>query len=147
VITRVEFVGAEFLYAVRVDTSLGFELCPADACQPGDAFCPADRPAAAAPVTTPPRFEIIPGFDHPIIRQYRRFLAANDIAVAGIEFIADADGTLYTYDVNTNTNYNSAAEAKAGLSGMGAIADYLGGELAALARPPVARIAALAGMQ
>src|SRR5947208_9913433 len=30
-ITRVEFVGAKFLYAVRVDTSQGFELCPADA--------------------------------------------------------------------------------------------------------------------
>ena len=30
-ITRVEFVGGRFLYAVRVDTSQGFELCPADA--------------------------------------------------------------------------------------------------------------------
>ena len=30
-ITRVEFIGREFLYAVRVDTSEGFELCPADA--------------------------------------------------------------------------------------------------------------------
>src|SRR5581483_1526629 len=40
-ITRVEFVGGRFLYAVRVDTSLGFELCPADVCQVGDAFCPA----------------------------------------------------------------------------------------------------------
>ena len=29
-ITRVEFVGGRFLYAVHVDTSLGFELCPAD---------------------------------------------------------------------------------------------------------------------
>ncbi|MBI4275494.1 MAG: alpha-L-glutamate ligase, partial [Rhizobiales bacterium] len=32
-ITRVEFVGGRFLYAVQVDTSQGFELCPADACQ------------------------------------------------------------------------------------------------------------------
>ena len=32
-VTRVEFVGGKFLYAVRVDTSQGFELCPADACQ------------------------------------------------------------------------------------------------------------------
>src|SRR5262245_22894399 len=35
-ITRVEFVGGRLLYAVRVDTSLGFELCPADVCQVGD---------------------------------------------------------------------------------------------------------------
>ena len=33
-ITRCEFIGGKFHYAVRVDTSNGaFELCPADACQ------------------------------------------------------------------------------------------------------------------
>src|SRR5215813_8738561 len=31
-ITRAEFVGGRFVYAVEVDTSDGFELCPADAC-------------------------------------------------------------------------------------------------------------------
>jgi hypothetical protein len=87
------------------------------------------------------------GRDECVRARAGRHRAVDHGAVAGIEFIADADGTLYTYDVNTNTNYNSAAEARAGLSGMGAIADYLGGEFAALARPPVARIAALAGMQ
>src|SRR3954447_9590448 len=45
-IPRLEFVGGQFLYAVRVDTSQGFELCPADACQIdsaaiGSAACPA----------------------------------------------------------------------------------------------------------
>ena len=35
-----------------------------------------------------------------------------------------------TYDVNTNTNYNPAAEAKAGVSGMQAIARFLGRQLA-----------------
>ena len=39
-ITRAEFVGGRFLYAVEVDTSDGFELCPADACAIGDANCP-----------------------------------------------------------------------------------------------------------
>ena len=34
-------------------------------------------------------------------------------------------GTAFTYDVNTNTNYNPDAEARAGRSGMGAIARYL----------------------
>ena len=33
-ITRVEFIGRKLLYAVRVDTSAGFELCPADVCEP-----------------------------------------------------------------------------------------------------------------
>ena len=128
-ITRVEFVGGEFLYAVQVDTSLGFELCPADVCEIGDAFCPAGE-TAAAPAA--PRFRIVPGFDHPIVERYRKFIADHGIGIAGIEFITDAAGELYTYDVNTNTNYNGAAEAQAGIYGMRAIARYLGKELGRL---------------
>ena len=128
-ITRVEFVGGQFLYAVQVDTSLGFELCPADVCQVDDAFCPVGE-VPATPAA--PRFRIIEGFADPIVERYQRFLAANGIGIAGIEFITDAAGRKYTYDVNTNTNYNPAAEAEAGRYGMRAIADYLGRELARL---------------
>ena len=127
-ITRVEFVGGEFLYAVRVDTTLGFELCPADVCEVGDAMCPVGE----APSTAAPRFEIVEGFNHPIIEKYKKVLAANGVEVAGVEFISDARGELYTYDINTNTNYNSAAEARANKFGMRAVAAFLGRELRAL---------------
>jgi hypothetical protein len=124
-ITRVEFVGGKFLYAVRVDTSLGFELCPADVCEVGDAMCPVgEKPSAVAP-----RFEVIERFSHPIVERYRKVLAANDIEIGGVEFIADAAGELYTYDINTNTNYNSAAEERAGKFAMPAVAAFLGREL------------------
>lgn len=135
-ITRVEFVGGEFLYAVRVDTSLGFELCPADVCQVGGAFCPAGGTAPASPAA---RFRIVRGFDHPIVGRYRQFIAENGIGIAGIEFIADAAGELYTYDVNTNTNYNADAEREAEIYGMRAIARYLSGELRRLEAPLRAR--------
>jgi glutathione synthase/RimK-type ligase-like ATP-grasp enzyme len=130
-ITRVEFVGGRFLYAVRVDTSLGFELCPADVCQVDDAFCPVGE---TAPATAAPRFRVIDGFAHPIVERYRRFIADNGIGIAGIEFITDRDGELYTYDVNTNTNYNGDAEREAGIFGMRAIAAYLRDELRAVER-------------
>ena len=137
-ITRVEFVGGRLLYAVRVDTSEGFELCPADACRIDDLFCPVDAPGSAprpeaevtASTSVRPMFEVIEGFDHELVPRYEAFLAANDIHIAGIEFIVDAQGRTFTYDVNTNTNYNSDAEAVAQVSGMGAIASYLGDELA-----------------
>ncbi|WP_019142909.1 ATP-grasp domain-containing protein [Noviherbaspirillum massiliense] len=131
-ITRVEFVGGRFLYAVRVDTSLGFELCPADVCQVDDAFCPAGE---APPAASAPRFRILKDFREPIVEKYARFIADNGIGIAGIEFIIDAAGTIYTYDVNTNTNYNSEAEAEAGMYGMRAIAAYLGEELEMSVRP------------
>lgn len=124
-ITRCEFVGGRFLYAVRVDTSDGFELCPADACNIEDAFCPADAPQ-------PSKFTVLPDFYDPILERYEAFLKENGIAVAGIEFIRDASGEIYTYDVNTNTNYNGEAERAAGIetTGMQALAVYLGEELA-----------------
>jgi len=134
-ITRVELVGGKFLYAVRVDTSQGFELCPADACQ-----VDASKLAEACPAVAPgDKFQIVQGFDHPLIARWEAFLAANDIGIAGIEFIVDESGRSFTYDVNTNTNYNPDAEAKDGraatssrgkLGGMGAIAAHLGGLLA-----------------
>ncbi len=125
-ITRVEFVGGKFLYAVQVDTSQGFELCPADACQidaPSIAgVCPAVAPSD--------KFKIIRDFNSPLIARWQAFLAANDIGIAGVEFIVDETGRTYTYDINTNTNYNPDAESKDGRSGkttgMGAIASYLG---------------------
>jgi hypothetical protein len=120
-ITRVEFVGGRFLYAVRVDTSQGFELCPADACQVDAAAlagaCPAEAPTE--------KFRILRDFDSPLLPRWQRFLAANDIGIAGVEFIVDENGRAFTYDINTNTNYNPEAEAKDGRRGMGAIAEHL----------------------
>ena len=119
-ITRCEFVGGKFLYAVRVDTSDGFLLCPADECQDVGANCP----------TVPQsKFRILHELEDPIINAYEQVLRENDVHIAGIEFIVDADGHKFTYDINTNTNYNPAAEAAAGRSGMAAIAAYLGREL------------------
>lgn len=122
-ITRCEFVDGRFLYAVRVDTSDGFLLCPADECGVDGS----DR--ATEQVS---KFEILNDFDDPITDAYERVLRDNDVHIAGIEFIVDADGTKYTYDINTNTNYNPAAEKAAGRSGMVAIAAYLGRELSEL---------------
>ena len=126
-ITRAEFVGGRFLYAVEVDTSDGFELCPADVCAVGEANCP----VGAAPQH---KFTIVDGMPGALRTRLERFLAATGIEVAGIEFIADSAGRTLVYDVNTNTNYNPDAETRAGRadtnrSGPGAIAEFLGAQL------------------
>lgn len=120
-ITRCEFVGGEFMYAVMVDTSEGFELCPADACSVEDLFCPAGDSDGKQP-----KFQIINGFDDSILEKYKKMLRQNDIQIAGIEFIRDGKGNIYTYDINTNTNYNSNAEEVGRQFGMLEIAKYLG---------------------
>lgn len=134
-ITRCEFVGGQFIYAVNVNTEEGFELCPADVCAIGDDFCPTVKPASGNTQSTPAanpsstnKFQITHDYDqHPIIGKLQQCLADNGVEVAGIEIIEDADGQVYAYDINTNTNYNSQAEAEANveLTGMGAVAAFL----------------------
>jgi hypothetical protein len=132
-ITRCEFVGGKFVYAVRVDTSEGFELCPADVCQVGDLFCPVGEEQPE----TKPKFQIVEDFNESIINKYEQVLAANGIQIAGIEFIRDQNGEIFTYDINTNTNYNSDAEASAGKFGMLEVAKFLGKELEDLQKKTV----------
>lgn len=124
-ITRAEFIGGKFFYAVRVDTSEGFELCPADACTIDDLFCPVGEQ-----VEQKPKFEITGDVDLEQMARYEALLRENEITVAGIEFIKDENGVVYTYDINTNTNYNSDAEARAGKYGMLQLAEFLGKQLA-----------------
>lgn len=119
-ITRCEFIGGKFVYAVKVDTAGGFELCPADACQIGDQFCPAGEEG-----NSKPSFQILHDFHQTIIQKYENFLQQQQILVAGIEFIKDKAGNLYTYDINTNTNYNADAEKAADVYGMLELAKYL----------------------
>tara|TARA_B100000686_G_C16786110_1_gene975367 strand:- start:647 stop:1549 length:903 start_codon:yes stop_codon:yes gene_type:complete len=114
-IFRMEFVNSEFLYCVEVDTSQGFELCPAEACEL-DSNCPTEEVS---------KFTINENFSIPNISDYEKFLRNNDISIAGIEIIFDRKGGYWTYDVNTNTNYNPQAEAKAQKCAPEAIAHYL----------------------
>ena len=125
VIIRAEFVNSKFLYAVEVDASEGFELCPA---------CPEDQTDDAPETqffgeycpTIGNKFRIIKNYKrNSLIEKYEKFISANGIEIAGIEYIIDKNGEIFTYDVNTNTNYNSQAERSSEIKGMRSIANFL----------------------
>ena len=63
--------------------------------------------------------------DDPLVQKYLQMMRNEDIAVAGIEFIEDAEGRRYTYDINGTTNYSSALIAEAGIDGMRELARYI----------------------
>ncbi len=123
-ITRAEFINTRCYYAVRVDTSDGFELCPADTCGIEGAFCPMSGGQLTS--SGQPAFVVQPNNDHPVIKQLEQFMQAQHIDVAGVEYIVDAAGKTYVYDINTNTNYNQKAEAIAGVpKAIDAVVAYL----------------------
>ncbi|PCJ80530.1 MAG: alpha-L-glutamate ligase [Bacteroidetes bacterium] len=125
-ITRVEFVGGEMIYAVRVDASGGFELCPADSCHVNDDFCPTDGVGS--------KFSIHQKYENDDIYKYKNFLLSNGIGIGAIEYAKGSAGIRYVYDVNTNTNYNNQAELDSGgeIQGMREIAKFLSSQLKSL---------------
>lgn len=126
-ITRMEFIGGAFYYQVDVDTSGGFELCPADACEVGEQFCPAPGQDEKK------KFQLAAREPDPdLVASLERFLRANDAEVAAAEYVENADGERFVYDINMNTNYNQQAEREAGNDrrAMHRVAQFLGGELA-----------------
>ena len=128
IINRVEFVNSEFLYTVEVDASEGFELCPA--CPEDQINEPNTQFFGEFCPTIGNKFRIIKDYKkNSLIDKYKKFISANGIEIAGIEYIADKNGTIYTYDVNTNTNYNGQAEKDSEIKGMRSIADFLKKEL------------------
>ncbi|OGF54938.1 MAG: alpha-L-glutamate ligase [Candidatus Fraserbacteria bacterium RBG_16_55_9] len=124
-ITRVEIVNEEFLYAIQSDTSSGFQLCPAERCEPGDAFCPTTDASANGNSDRQNLFSLREGFDDPIIAQYIAFMSETGIDLAGIEFIEDHHGNKITYDVNGTTNYSPGVEERHGLNGWARVAEFL----------------------
>mmetsp|Transcript_17818 Transcript_17818/g.24740 ORF Transcript_17818/g.24740 Transcript_17818/m.24740 type:complete len:328 (-) Transcript_17818:38-1021(-) len=107
-ITRLEFVDGKFMYAVRVDTSNGFQLCPADACSAKEGeLCPIRGKGGRR------KFVIEEFSDQDLIERLEKVLEKVNVEVAGIEVIRGDDGVTYCYDMNANTNYNSSAEIRA----------------------------------
>ncbi|NCU73240.1 MAG: alpha-L-glutamate ligase [Candidatus Fonsibacter ubiquis] len=86
VVTRVEFIDSKFFYAVQVDASDSFELCPADACNIEEQFCPTNPDGN--------KFMIVKNYQSPLIANYEKFLKANHIEVAGTEKKAGQFGML-----------------------------------------------------
>lgn len=118
-ITRCEFIGARFHYAVRVDTSNGaFELCPAESCeieaQKSQKNALPSLAGAACEVGAAEKFTLRKDINAatPLVKKLETFLQKHRIDIAGVEFIEAENGESVVYDINTNTNYNKALEAR-----------------------------------
>ena len=129
-ITRMEFIGGNFIYSLKVFSKNSFELCPADACEVDlGQFCPVDETNDIN--NSQPSFFIDDEPDKNLAKQLTIFLKKHQIEVAGVEFIRNKDGVPIFYDINTNTNYNLNAErqSKVNKIGMEEIALFLKSEL------------------
>ena len=133
-IVRMEFLGDELLYAMRVVTHGRYNLCPSEQCNPandGDiATCtvPVLQETKAPPV----EFHPFPELPKEALEAGRRIIQKAGMDVAGIEYLETPDGRRVFYDVNANSNLRRPIGEAFGFDPFERVADYLEERLAGI---------------
>jgi glutathione synthase/RimK-type ligase-like ATP-grasp enzyme len=122
-IVRMEFLDGDLLYAMRVISHGGFNLCPSEVCNPetGDSYCAVPEAPPSAPV------EFMPYIDVPsvAVETGKRLMRAGGLDVGGIEYLEANDGRLIFYDINANSNLRAPIAKVFGFDPFERVVDFL----------------------
>jgi glutathione synthase/RimK-type ligase-like ATP-grasp enzyme len=126
-IVRLEFLGGELLYAMRVKTHGRFNLCPSPVCNPddGDGVCEVGDAVAAPPV----EFFAYPDVPPEAVETARRIVQAAKLDVGGIEYLESDNGRRVFYDINANSNLRPSVASAFGFDPFERVVDFLAGHL------------------
>ena len=128
-IVRLEFLGGELLYAMRVKTHGRFNLCPSPVCNPAEGSGVCEVPVEMAPA---PAVEFYPFPDVPseAVETATRIVQAARLDVGGIEYLETPDGRRVFYDINANSNLRPSVAAAFGFDPFERVVEYLQREIA-----------------
>ena len=128
-IVRLEFLGGELLYAMRVVTHGRYNLCPSPVCNPddGNGVCEVPAPEALA---EPPEFYPYPDVPRAAVDAATRIVRAARLDVGGIEYLETPDGRRVFYDINANSNLRPSVAAAFGFDPFERVVDFLVAQLA-----------------
>jgi len=126
-IVRLELLGGELLYAMRVKTHGRFNLCPSPVCNPddGEGVCEIPQQVEAPPV----EFHPYPEVPADAVETAKRIARAARLDVGGIEYLESPDGRRVFYDINANSNLRPSVAAAFGFDPFERVVDYLVGQL------------------
>ena len=134
-IVRMEFLGGEFLYAMRVISHGRFNLCPAPACNPEDGEAGACEIALEKQSAPAVEFFPYPEVPAKAVAWGKAIMAAGRLDVGGIEYLEAQDGRLVFYDINANSNLRPSVAQAFGFDPFERVVDYLVREIRRTARP------------
>ncbi len=123
-IIRLEFLGGELLYAMRVKTHGRFNLCPSPVCNPdeGEGECAVPVHQAAAP---PVEFFPFPEVPTDAVETAKQIVRAAKLDVGGIEYLETDNGRRVFYDINANSNLRPSVAAAFGFDPFERVVDFL----------------------
>jgi len=124
-IVRMDFLGGELLYAMRVISHGRFNLCPAPVCNPEDGaagVCEVPAEQSAAP---PVEFYPYPEVPAQAVALGKRIIAAGKLDVGGVEYLETEDGRLMFYDINANSNLRPSIGQAFGFDPFERVVDFL----------------------
>jgi glutathione synthase/RimK-type ligase-like ATP-grasp enzyme len=129
-IVRMEFLGGELLYAMRVVSHGAFNLCPSEMCNPegGGSHCEIPESQPVKPV------EFYPYQDVPdsAVTAGKQLIAVGGLDVGGIEYLEATDGRLIFYDINANSNLRAPIGQAFGFDPFERVVDFLVSKIEAL---------------
>jgi glutathione synthase/RimK-type ligase-like ATP-grasp enzyme len=125
-IVRLEFLGGQLLYAMRVKTHGRFNLCPSPVCNPDEGEGACEVPVVQSP---PVEFYPYPEVPPEAVATAGRIVKAAGLDVGGIEYLETLDARRVFYDVNANSNLRPSVAASFGFDPFERVVDFLGGEV------------------
>ncbi len=122
-IVRMEFLDGELLYAMRVISHGGFNLCPSEVCNPenGRSQCEVPEAASAQAVEFYP-YHHVPAA---AVEVGSKLVAAGRFDVGGIEYLEAPDGRMVFYDMNANSNLRAPIARAFGFDPFERVVDFL----------------------
>jgi hypothetical protein len=120
-IVRMEFLGGELLYAMRVVSHGRSNLCPSPVCNPDQGAGLCEVPSAASPV----EFRSYRDVPAQAVQWGKTLMAAGKLDVGGIEYLEAPDGRLVFYDINANSNLRPSIAEEFGCDPYERVVDFL----------------------
>ena len=122
-IVRVELLGGDLLYAMRVVSHGRYNLCPSEVCNPADGaegHCEIPAALEAKPV----EFYSYKDVPREAVEAALKIAKAGGIDVGGIEYL-ESNGERVFYDVNANSNLRAPIAKEHGFDPFDRVADFL----------------------
>ena len=128
-IVRMEFLGGELLYAMRVKTHGRFNLCPSPVCNPDEGTGLCEVPAGDQVDAPPVEFLPFPDVPREAVDTAKRIVRAARLDVGGLAYLETDDGRRVFYDINANSNLRPSVAATFGFDPFERVVEFLEDQL------------------